>query len=70
VVKLIQCADVAISHSTAPPGSKTYLAVEGRDSASIVLSGCDLRGAKRPFETSGDVQPGAVTENDNGPTTP
>jgi hypothetical protein len=65
VVKLIQCANAVISHSAAPIGSKTYLAVEGHDSASIVLSGCDLHGAKRAFDTSGDVPAGAVTENDN-----
>ncbi|MGA2537864.1 MAG: glycosyl hydrolase family 28 protein, partial [Terracidiphilus sp.] len=65
VVKLIQCANAVISHSAAPIGSKPYLAVEGHDSASIVLSGCDLHGAKRAFDTSGDVPAGAVTENDN-----
>jgi hypothetical protein len=70
VVKLIQCGDASISHSTAPAGSNAYLSVEGRKSASILLSGCDLRGAKRAIDTSGDVPAGAVTANGNIEGTP
>ena len=65
VVKLVQCADAWISHSAAPAGTNAYLSVEGRESASILLSGCDLRGAKRAIETSGDVPAGAVTASGN-----
>ena len=65
VVKLIQCGDAWISNSAAPAGSSAYLEVEGRDSASILLSGCDLRGAKRAFDTSSDVPAGAVTVSGN-----
>jgi hypothetical protein len=65
VVKLIQCEDAWISHSAAPAGSSAYLEVEGRDSASILLSGCDLRGAKRAIDASNDVPAGAVTVSGN-----
>ncbi len=65
VVKLVECEDVSISNSTAPTGSNAYLSVEGRGSASILLSGCDLRGAKRAVETSKDVPAGAVTASGN-----
>jgi len=65
VVKLIECKDALISHSSAPAGSKVYLAVEGRDSSSIVLSECDLREAKRAFQASSEVPAGAITSNGN-----
>jgi hypothetical protein len=70
VVKLIQCEDASISHSAAPAGSNVYLEVEGHDSASIVLSGCDLRGAKRAVDLSGDAPQGAVKTSDNIPAAP
>ena len=65
VVKLVQCEDAWISHSAAPAGSNAYLSVEGGESSSILLSGCDLRGAKRAFDTSSDVPAGAVTASGN-----
>jgi hypothetical protein len=65
VVKLVECKDVSISHSAAPAGSSAYLSVEGHDSASILLSGCDMRGAKRAIETSRDVPAGAVKTSDD-----
>lgn len=70
VVKLVQCGDAWISHSAAPAGSNAYLSVEGRDSKSILLSGCDLRGAKRAVDTSSDVPAGAVTASGNIAGTP
>ena len=64
-VKLVQCSDVRIAHSAAPVGSNAYLAVEGAESASILLSDCDLRGARRTIDKSSDVPAGAVTESGN-----
>ena len=65
VVKLVQCKEAWISQSAAPPGSSTYLAAEGSQSASILLSGCDLRGAKRAVYAAGDVPSGAIVTNAN-----
>lgn len=65
VVKLVQCGNVWISQSGAPAGSNVYLAVEGRESDSILLSGCDLRGAKRSIDKSSEVTEGAVTASFN-----
>jgi hypothetical protein len=65
VVKLVQCGDIWISQSAAPAGSNAYLAVEGGESKSILLSGCDLRGAKRDVDRSSEVPAGAVTASGN-----
>jgi hypothetical protein len=69
VVKLVQCEDAWISQSAAPVGSNAYLAVEGRESKSILLSGCDLRGSKRGIDTSNEVPAGAVAASCNLPET-
>jgi hypothetical protein len=61
VVQLIDSSDISISKSAATPGTGTFLRVEGSGSGDIVLSGDDLRSARKAFEVSGDVSPHAVT---------
>jgi len=61
IVQLIGCQDVQISNSVAPPGTDSFLRVDGSASANIILSEDDLRNAHRAFETSGDVSAQAVT---------
>ncbi len=61
VVQLTHTKDIWISDSAAPPGTGTFLGVEGAGSGNILLSGNDLRLARTPFQVVGDVSPKAVT---------
>ncbi|HEX4032122.1 MAG TPA: glycosyl hydrolase family 28 protein [Terracidiphilus sp.] len=61
VVQLIGCRDVQILNSASPRGTKVYLEVAGSNSSGIALSGDDLSGARKAFETSDGAAPGAVT---------
>jgi hypothetical protein len=65
VVQLVNCRDVRIEDSAAPSGVRTFVAVEGADSAGIVLMGDDLRNAHKPFETSDGADKHAVTVTGN-----
>lgn len=65
VVKLVQSGDAWISGCAAPAGTKAFLAVEGADSASILLSGCDLRKAEQAIDTASDVSPSAIETSGN-----
>jgi hypothetical protein len=65
LMKLAQSSDAWISDSSAPSGTKAFLAVEGADSANILVSGCDLRGAERAAEIGEGVSPKAVTSIGN-----
>jgi hypothetical protein len=67
LVRLIQSADAWISGCAAPAGTKALLEVEGPASASILLSGCDLRGAERPFTVSAEAPPNSVQASGNLP---
>jgi hypothetical protein len=65
VVRLIQSSDAWISGCSAPAGTKAFLAVEGPASASILLSGCDLRGAARAADISGGAPTSSVEASGN-----
>lgn len=65
MIKLVQSGDVWISGSAAPAGTKAFLAVEGADSANILISGCDLRGAAQATAESGEVPPKTITTSGN-----
>jgi polygalacturonase len=67
LMRLIQSANAWISGCAAPAGTKALLEVEGPASASILLSGCDLRGAERPFAVSGEAPPTSVQASGNLP---
>jgi hypothetical protein len=68
VVQLTDSSDISISKSTAMPGTGTFLGVDGSNSGNIVLSGDDLRSARKAFEVSDDVSPHAVTVTRDSPT--
>jgi len=65
MIKLVQSADAWISDTAAPAGTKTFLSVEGADSANILMSGCDLRAAGQPTAQSAEVPPKTVTGSGN-----
>ncbi len=65
VMKLVQSGYAWISACAAPAGTKAFLGVEGADSASILLSGCDLRTAEQAIDTASDVPPNAVETSGN-----
>ena len=65
VVELSGCQDVQITNSAAPAGTGTFVAVNGSESAGIVLSGDDLSGARQAFALASDVPPDAVTVSGN-----
>jgi hypothetical protein len=65
IIKLVQSGDAWISECAAPAGSKAFLSVEGADSASILLSNCDLRGAERAFDASSNVPAQAIQVSGN-----
>ncbi len=61
IVNIENGRNITISGSTAPAGTGTFVGVNGKDSANVVLSGDDLRSARHPFETGHDVSKQAVT---------
>jgi hypothetical protein len=65
VMQLTHTNDIWISESSAPPGTGTFLGVEGAGSGNILLSANDLRGARKAFDVVGDVSPKAVTLSGN-----
>jgi hypothetical protein len=69
IMRLIQSGDAWISGCAAPAGTKALLAVEGPASTSILLSGCDLRGAERALDLSPEVPPNGVEASANLPGT-
>jgi polygalacturonase len=65
VMRLVQSGDAWISGCAAPTGTKTFLTVEGASSASILLSGCDLRGAERAVAVSDGAPAKSVEASGN-----
>jgi polygalacturonase len=65
VISLSNARNVSITDSVAPAGTQTFVSVSGSNSANVVLSDDDLHGARRPFQTSSDVPPQAVTISGN-----
>ncbi|HWG20114.1 MAG TPA: glycosyl hydrolase family 28 protein [Terracidiphilus sp.] len=61
IVDLSNARNVSISGCVAPSGTNTFVAVDGSESANITISNNDLRSARRPCATAGDVPPQAVT---------
>lgn len=70
IVQLTHTSDVWISECSAPANTGKFLRVDGAGSHNILLSGNDLRGAAKAFETVGDVSPKAVTLSSNIETKP
>jgi hypothetical protein len=65
VVKLVDTSGAWISESAAPTGTGTYLGVDGAGSDRILLSGCNLRGARKSFEVGSSASLKAIAVNGN-----
>jgi len=70
VVSMKDTSNVWISESAAPAGTGTYLGVEGAASSNILLSGCDLRGARDSVALGSGLPPQTVTASGNIGTEP
>jgi hypothetical protein len=57
---LTNTRDVWISGATAPMNSIALARIEGNQSANLLISGCDIRGAGKLADASGEVNKGAV----------
>jgi hypothetical protein len=56
---------VWLSDSAAPAGTSAFVKLDGVNSGNILLSGNDLRGAKKSVDLSADVRPDAVSLSGN-----
>lgn len=65
VVKLIATRGAWLRDCSAPVGSRTFLDVSGAGSTGIVLTGSDLRGAAKEFETGANVAKDTVAASFN-----
>ena len=67
VIKLIQTRRARLQDCAAPEGAGLFLEAQGDQTKGIVLTGCDLRGAKKAVELGPEVPRHAVTlPNDRG----
>jgi polygalacturonase len=65
VIDLRQTKDAWIRDGRAPKDAPCLVSVRGGDSADIVVSGCDLLGAKQPVTVAADIAPAQVTLANN-----
>jgi hypothetical protein len=65
IVELTNSRDVWLSDSAAPAGTSAFVKLDGVNSGNILLSGNDLRGAKKSVDLSADVRPDAVSLSGN-----
>jgi polygalacturonase len=65
VIDLRQTRDAWIRDGRAPKEVPSLVSVTGGDSAEILVSGCDLRGAKQPVLIAADAQTESVTLSNN-----
>ncbi len=61
VVKLIQTSGAWLRNCAAPEGSALFLEAQGDRTGGVLLTGCDLRGAKKAVELGPGVPPEAVS---------
>lgn len=65
VVQLTDTSGIWISDSAAPPGTETFLGVNGAGSDDILLSNNDLRAAQKIFDVADSASPEAITLSGN-----
>lgn len=65
VLQLANVADTWVSDSAAPPNTGQYMIVSGPESKGVLVSGCDLRHARKGIEVGSEVPSKAVVENGN-----
>lgn len=61
LVKLIETRRARLQNCVAPEGASRFLEVQGQQTRRIVLTGCDLSGAKKRVELGPAVPPQAVS---------
>ena len=59
-ILLTNTRDVWISGTAAPVNSSALARIEGRESSNVLISGCDIRGAVKLADISGEVSAGVV----------
>jgi hypothetical protein len=65
VIQVSNAKDAWISGAAAPANTAGYIAVSGAESSGVLISGCDLRNARKGIVVGSEVPQQAVTESGN-----
>ncbi|HET8636974.1 MAG TPA: hypothetical protein VFL96_09000, partial [Acidobacteriaceae bacterium] len=65
VIQVSNAKDTWISGSAAPANTAEYVAVSGAESSGVLISGCDLRNARKGITVGSEVPQQAVVESGN-----